>query len=252
MDVTIVAHVFPTLIKSWDVSVCAALPSWSLWASWPWDLAPLLQEACPIREDASPERQRCYLRRGHCAWGTSGDFTEFAAWRILACLGMGAAMASGNTQLADLVPEGRRAALLAAASAGVRLGTTLGAILAGTLIPTAGWRVLLVIAGMIPLAAIAMVTAMVPESSAFLAARRRVGGTVFRAGQGLRVRPSAPGVSVGGILARPLAPTTLSRQRFGCSVLPLRRLHAKGPVEDPTNSWSSTGLSAAAMRQDLA
>ncbi|BCW44821.1 MFS transporter [Arthrobacter sp. StoSoilB5] len=131
--------------------------------------------------------------------GTSGDFTAFAVWRILARLGMGAAMASGNTLLADLIPERRRAALLASAYAGVGLGTTVGAALAGTLIPTAGWRVLLVVAGLIPVAAVAALAIVVPESPAFLSAKRPTIRTVSPGVRGAELSGPGSKVSLGTI-----------------------------------------------------
>ncbi|HAY43594.1 MAG TPA: hypothetical protein DCY59_08610, partial [Micrococcaceae bacterium] len=93
--------------------------------------------------------------------GTSADFTQFVIWRLLGCVGMGAAMASGNTLLADLVPARSRAALLAAAYAGVGLGTTVGATLAGLLLPTVGWRALLIVGGVIPLVIIVVLAFVV-------------------------------------------------------------------------------------------
>lgn len=217
MDVTIVAHVFPTLVKSWGVSIGGGIAFVVAVGFLTMGLGAVVAGALSDRWGRKSILIGSVIVFGGATalGGTSGDFTAFAAWRILACLGMGAAMASGNTLLADLIPERRRAALLAGAYAGVGLGTTIGAILAGTLIPTAGWRVLLVVAGLIPLAVIAVLASVVPESPAFLLAGRRASGTASPAGEGLKVGPSGSGVSVGRILARPLAPTTLLLWLFG-------------------------------------
>lgn len=225
MDVTIVAHVFPTLIKSWGVSVGGGIAFVVAGGFLAMGLGAVVAGGLSDRWGRKSVLIGSVLIFGGATalGGTSGDFTAFATWRILACLGMGAAMSSGNTLLADLVPERRRAALLAASYAGVGLGTTVGAILAGTLIPTAGWRVLLVVAGLIPLAVIVMVVAAVPESPAFLAAKRRAGGTVSSLGLGRepselgagRRSSSGPAVSLGSILVRPFTLTTVLLWLFG-------------------------------------
>ncbi|MFL4473742.1 MFS transporter [Paeniglutamicibacter sp. MACA_103] len=217
MDVTIVAHVFPTLIKGWGVSVGGGIAFVVAVGFLAMGLGAVAAGGLSDRWGRKSVLICSVLIFGGATalGGTSGDFSAFAAWRILACLGMGAAMASGNTLLADLVPEHRRAALLATAYAGVGLGTTVGAILAGTLIPTAGWRVLLVVAGLIPLAVIAVLAAVVPESPAFLAAKSRATGIVSTAGLGSTGRRSRPKGPAGSILARPIALTTVLLWLFG-------------------------------------
>lgn len=218
MDVTIVSHVFPTLIKTWGVSVGGgiafvvavgflAMGLGAVLAGWlcdRWGRKSVLIASVVIFGGAT------------ALGGTSGDFTAFAAWRILSCLGMGAAMVSGNTLLADLVPQRRRAALLAMAYAGVGLGTTAGAALAGILLPTSGWRVLLVAGGVIPLVVISVLAVVVPESPAFLAARGRMDDAVPLAGRGRDSDGRDSGARIAGtILARPLAPTTVLLWLFG-------------------------------------
>ena len=180
------AHVFPTLIKSWGVSVGGGIAFVVAVGFLAMGLGAVVAGGLSDRWGRKSVLIGSVVVFGGATalGGTSGDFTAFAGWRILACLGMGAAMASGNTLLADLIPERRRAALLATAYAGVGLGTTVGAVLAGTLIPTSGWRVLLVVAGLIPLAVIAVLAVVVPESPAFLSARRRADGAVSPAGRG--------------------------------------------------------------------
>lgn len=224
MDVTIVSHVFPTLIKSWGVSVGGGIAFVVAVGFLAMGLGAVVAGGLADRCGRKSVLIGSVVVFGGATalGGTSGDFTAFAAWRILACVGMGAAMASGNTLLADLMPERRRAALLATAYAGVGLGTTVGAALAGTLLPTSGWRALLVVGGLIPLAVIAVLAAVVPESPDFVPAKRRAGGAVFPAIQGQeRCAPGLPAVRpgfeapVGTILARPLAPTTVLLWLFG-------------------------------------
>lgn len=224
MDVTIVSHVFPTIIKSWGVSVGGGIALVVAVGFLAMGLGAVLAGGLSDRWG-----RKSILIGGVVVFGgatalggTSGDFTAFAAWRILACLGMGAAMASGNTLLADLIPERRRAALLATAYAGVGLGTTVGAAFAGTILPTSGWRALLAVGGLIPLAVIAALAVVVPESPAFLSAKGPAPGAGPTAGRGRESSP--PGSKVpppgseppaGTILSRPLAPTTVLLWLFG-------------------------------------
>lgn len=226
MDVTIVAHVFPTLIKSWGVSVGGGIAFVVAVGFLAMGLGAVVAGGLADRWGRKSVLIGSVVLFGGATalGGTAGDFSAFAGWRIMACLGMGAAMASGNALLADLIPERRRAALIATAYAGVGLGTTVGAVLAGALIPTAGWRVLLVVAGLIPLAVIAVLAVVVPESPAFVMAKRRRNGAASRDGRGadavdpdLGVRPSpaGSGMSVRTVLSGPLAPTTLLLWLFG-------------------------------------
>ncbi|MDF9277922.1 MFS transporter [Arthrobacter sp. EH-1B-1] len=225
MDVTIVSHVFPTLIKSWGVSVGGGIAFVVAVGFLSMGLGAVVAGGLSDRWGRKSVLIGSVVVFGGATalGGTAGDFTAFAAWRILACLGMGAAMASGNTLLADLIPERRRAALLATAYAGVGLGTTVGAALAGTLLPTSGWRVLLVVGGLIPLAIIAVLAAVVPESPAFVSAKRRTGGAAFPASQGQERRAHGSSVLRPGfeapvsstILAPPLTPTTVLLWLFG-------------------------------------
>lgn len=217
MDVTIVSHVFPTLIKSWGVSVGGGIALVVAVSFLAMGLGAVVAGGLSDRWGRKFVLVVSVVVFGGATalGGSSGDFTAFAAWRIVACLGMGAAMASGNTLLADLMPERRRAALLATAYAGVGLGTTVGAALAGTLLPTSGWRVLLVVGGLIPLAVIAALAVVVPESPAFLSARRQATSAVSSGGRGAELSGPVSKASFGTILSRPLAPTTVLLWLFG-------------------------------------
>lgn len=226
MDVTIVSHVFPTLIKSWGVSVGGGIAFVVAVGFLAMGLGAVVAGNLSDRWGRKTVLIGSVVVFGGATalGGTSGDFTVFAGWRILACLGMGAAMASGNALLADLIPERRRAALIATAYAGVGLGTTVGAVLAGALIPTSGWRVLLVVAGLIPLVIIAVLAVVVPESPAFLLAKRQANAAVSLDSRGLDavdlglsvgLSPAGVGMSARTVLSRPLVPTTLLLWLFG-------------------------------------
>lgn len=69
---------------------------------------------------------------------TSPGFPAWTAWRWIACLGIGAVIPTANALLADPTPSSRRVAFLSMAYAGVGLGATVGAFLAG--LPSKGAR----------------------------------------------------------------------------------------------------------------
>jgi AAHS family 4-hydroxybenzoate transporter-like MFS transporter len=177
MDVTIVSHIFPSLIKEWGVSVgggIALVVSGGFIAMGigafvggrladRWGRKSILVAAGVLFSVAT------------ALGGTAADFTVFTLWRFIACLGIGAILPAGMTLLADLVPAKRRAALIAASYAGLGLGTTAGASLAAVVLPAEGWRILLVLAGVIPLVVTAVIGFAIPESPAFLASRSATG-----------------------------------------------------------------------------
>ncbi|QZY50625.1 MFS transporter [Leucobacter tenebrionis] len=173
MDVTIVSHIFPSLIEQWGVSIgggIAALVSAGFIAM---GVGALVAGRAADRWGRKPVLVTTTLLfgAGTALGASSTDFASFSAWRLLACLGMGAAMATGNTLLADLMPPRRRSAMLATAYAFVGLGTTVGATLAAVIIPTAGWEGLLIAGGAIPLVIAVVLALVVPEAPPFLVAR---------------------------------------------------------------------------------
>ena len=190
MEVTLISHTFPSLVKEWGVSVgggitlvvTAGFITMGAGAMIAGRLADLAGRKTVLTSAAG------LFSIATTLGATSQDFTGFAVWRLIACLGIGAVMPTGVTLLADLVPAKRRGAMVAAAYAGVGLGTTVGAALAGTLIPTGGWRSLLVTGGLAPVAIIIVLALVVPEPPAFYAVR----GATERARQGLaRLVPKA-------------------------------------------------------------
>ncbi|MGO4587600.1 MFS transporter [Paenarthrobacter sp. 2TAF44] len=183
MEVTIISHTFPSLVKEWGVSVgggitlivTAGFITMGMGAIIAGRLADVLGRKTVLTSAAG------LFSIATTLGATSPDFTAFTMWRLVACFGIGAVMPTGVTLLADLVPAKRRAAMVAAAYAGVGLGTTVGAALAGLLIPSGGWRALLVAGGLAPVLIIITLAFLVPEPPAFRAAR----GATERAKQGL-------------------------------------------------------------------
>jgi len=229
MDSTIVSHIFPSLIKEWGVSIGGGI---ALIVSGGF-LAMGVGSFVAGRLADRWGRKNVLVGAGFVLsvatmlGGAAGDYTMFVLWRLIACLGIGAILPTAVTLLADLVPERRRGAMIAAAYAGLGLGTTVGAILAGAILPAAGWRTLLVVGGAIPLVLTVMIWIGIPESPTFLATR----GSVDRAQRSLaRIFPKLDVSQVNFIapederrrsgvfrrlLARPFVLTTLLLWVFG-------------------------------------
>lgn len=173
MDITIVSHVFPSLVKEWGASpeqitfiVTAGFAAMGIGAVFGGRLADRFgRKTLTISA-------MILLGVATAALATSPNVEIFAFWRIMSGFGLGAVMPVVLTLLADLVPSANRGQLVAIVSTGVGLGTTCGAFLAGAIIPTAGWRTLMILCGVIPLALILPFLALVPESPTWLVVRR--------------------------------------------------------------------------------
>lgn len=184
MDVTIVSHIFPSLIKEWGVDVGGGIAlvvsggfiAMGIGAIVAGRLADVFGRKTILATAAM------LFGAATALGGTSSDLNSFTVWRWIACLGMGAAMAGANALISELVPKQRRSAMLAIAYAGVGLGTSVGASLAGSILPTEGWRTLIIVAGLLPVACAILAAIVLPESPAYYAAK----GSIDKAKRALR------------------------------------------------------------------
>lgn len=171
MDATIVSHIFPSLIADWGVSVGGGISLvvtggfifMGLGALISGRLSDLLGRKIVLIAAG------LFFALGTGLGGTSPDFNIFMIWRFLACLGIGAVLPTGVALLSELIPGKQRAAMVAASYAGLGIGTSLGAVLAGFVLPTLGWQSLMYLGGILPLVFIALIWIIIPESPAFLA-----------------------------------------------------------------------------------
>jgi len=112
------------------------------------------------------------------------DTTELAALRFLTGIGLGAAMPNTTTLLSEYVPERSRSLMVTLMFTGFNLGSALVGFMAAALIPSSGWRSVLVAGGVLPLLLVPLLLALLPESARFLAVRgaaaERIGATLGR------------------------------------------------------------------------
>jgi AAHS family 4-hydroxybenzoate transporter-like MFS transporter len=153
----------------------------------------------------------------------AGDVVSLSLLRFLTGLGLGAAMPNTTTLLSEYVPERSRSALIAFMFTGFNLGSALVGFGAAALLPSYGWRTVLVVGGAIPLACLPLYLLLVPESVRFLVVRkfpaerigrtlRRVVGGVVPEGAAFTIsEPQVTGSQPGKVLLSPAyRPVTLS------------------------------------------
>lgn len=110
---------------------------------------------------------------GTAALGTTHNFEEFALFRFVASLGLGAVYVVANTLMAEYVPTERRTTVLGSLQAGWSVGYVVATLLAGWILPTYGWRWLFYIA-IIPVILAVLMQRIVPEPAAWIASRQKL------------------------------------------------------------------------------
>jgi AAHS family 4-hydroxybenzoate transporter-like MFS transporter len=110
--------------------------------------------------------------------------TEMAALRLLTGIGLGAAMPNTTTLLSEYAPLKRRALMITIMFTGFNLGSALIGFVAGWLIPSHGWRSVLVFGGVLPLVLVPFLWRLLPESARLMAVQgkpaERIASTLAR------------------------------------------------------------------------
>lgn len=105
------------------------------------------------------------------AIGTATGVRMLALMRLLASLGLGAAMPTAISLVAELVPARRRAGLVALVVICLPLGGAVGGLVASEVLAHGGWRTLFSVGGLAAVAASLVLLALLPESPRFLVRR---------------------------------------------------------------------------------
>lgn len=100
------------------------------------------------------------------------NFKTFVTLRFLAGLGMGGAMPIAITLVSEFAPAKIRAKAVTAMFGGFTLGWAVAGLMAMLIIPSFGWRPLLLI-GLLPILFIPVIALYLPESVRFLAGQNR-------------------------------------------------------------------------------
>lgn len=111
---------------------------------------------------------------GTAILGATQNYWQFALFRFVAALGLGAGYVTCNTLMAEYVPTKYRTTVLGTLQAGWSVGYLLATILAGMIIPNPdyGWRWLFYIA-LIPVVLAFLMQWMVPEPQSWVEANAR-------------------------------------------------------------------------------
>lgn len=181
MDITIISHVLPHLIPEWGVGASELTITISA------GVLALGVGALLAGPAADRWGRRPIIVTGFVVFNvftalaaTAPNIETLIALRVVACLGLGAVAPVVMTLVADWVPAFRRAQLVAFVFSGVALGSIVGAYLAAVIIPSLGWRVLLLVAGLLPLIITVFFVRSVPEAPSMLVQRGRSSETIRR------------------------------------------------------------------------
>jgi AAHS family 4-hydroxybenzoate transporter-like MFS transporter len=172
MDVAIMGFVAPSIIGAWGISKSAF--------GLVMGAAPIGLAVGALIAGSSADwfgRRKVLLASilgfGVCTLLTAqaGNPGQMAFLRFLTGLGLGAAMPNSSTLLTEYVPERSRSFVVATMFTGFNLGSALIGFVAAALIPHHGWRSVLVFGGVVPLALLPLLLALLPESARFMAVK---------------------------------------------------------------------------------
>jgi AAHS family 4-hydroxybenzoate transporter-like MFS transporter len=102
----------------------------------------------------------------------SNSVESLALMRFLTGLGLGGAMPNAITLTSEYCPQRRRSLMVTSMFCGFTLGSALGGVVAAKMVPLFGWRSILVMGGVLPLALLPLLLGLLPESARFLVQRK--------------------------------------------------------------------------------
>ena len=170
MDVAIMGFVTPAILGDWNIS----RPAFGLVIS----AAPLGLVVGALVAGPSSDRfgRKIVLTASVLLFGIftilaagASSPQAMAGLRLIAGMGMGAAMPNATTLLSEYVPLRRRALLITIMFSGFTLGSAAIGFVAATLIPHFGWRSVLLVGGVMPLLLVPFLVTLLPESAQYLA-----------------------------------------------------------------------------------
>lgn len=98
--------------------------------------------------------------------------TQIIALRFLIGLGMGGATPSLLALTAEYSTSAKRSVLMTLVTLGLPGGALIGGLIAAWWLPAIGWRGIFLVGGLLPIALLALVIPLLPESPDYLATRR--------------------------------------------------------------------------------
>lgn len=124
------------------------------------------------------------------------NYEALATSRIIACVGLGAAVPATLTLVSESVPSARRAQMVSLCFSGVALGSVIAGLLGSAILPAFGWRALVLVAGVAPTVLVPVLVSVLSEPPASLIARGRTDQEVLRS-----IKRVVPGADSSGVTA---------------------------------------------------
>ncbi|WP_118185851.1 MFS transporter [Paraburkholderia phosphatilytica] len=181
LDTAAMGFIAPSLVSEWGVTKAALAPVMSAAL---FGLAVGALTAGPLADRYGRKR---VIVISVIIFGLASLFssTAWSLWsltmfRFLTGLGLGAAMPNAVTLMSEYAPRKRRALLSNLMFAGFSLGSASSGFVASKIIPTFGWRSLLVVGGVLPLIIGTVLIVVLPESIRFLVCRNAPPARVAR------------------------------------------------------------------------
>lgn len=144
----------------------------------------------------------CGMAAGMFLCATAHGVAELSAFRFLTGIGIGGMLASANSMTAEYANDRRRHLCVSLTTIGYPLGAIAGGMLAAHLLAGHGWRSVFLIGGFASIVCLPLVIWRLPESIAFLVARRpgralsRINRVLFRMGhEPIDALPPPPGTA---------------------------------------------------------
>jgi AAHS family 4-hydroxybenzoate transporter-like MFS transporter len=166
MDVAIMGFIAPPILQEWGIS----RPAFGLVMS----AAPVGLVIGALLAGPSSDRvgRKVVLITSVFLFGVftiatayTNSPTQMAVMRLLTGIGLGAAMPNTTTLLSEYAPHRKRALMITIMFTGFNLGSAMIGFVAAWLIPTDGWRAVLVFGGAVPLCLIPFLIWLLPESA---------------------------------------------------------------------------------------
>jgi AAHS family 4-hydroxybenzoate transporter-like MFS transporter len=173
-DVQAMGFVAPAIVRDWHIELPVLGPIFAA------SLVGMLLGSIVLGSVADRIGRRPVLIGAMIAFGAFTLATALAASipqligaRFLAGIGLGGVMGNAVALASEFSPARRRATILMTLSCGFTGGAIAGGVVSALLIPLAGWRVVFLAGGVVPIVIAFFMVAMLPESLHFTVTARR-------------------------------------------------------------------------------
>lgn len=172
LDVVIIGFIAPALKADWGLTNS--------------DLAPIMSAALaglafgaialgPLSDKIGRKKVLCLCLLGFGVFtlltAISSSINEIVFWRFLTGIFMGGILPQIVTLITDYCPLKFNGRLVTSVIAAYTVGCALGGFLAAWIIPDYGWRMVLIIVGVMPIIVAAIAAKVVPESIGYMVAK---------------------------------------------------------------------------------